>query len=191
MDITQDLNKELPSFTKLNDRILWIDGDSTYTAANICDLLIKGYKIEEGIYVDKTSDEIDQFNKLSKLKISTKSMLKNINIDWNIPEEYLNIDIHKYIFKKFLNMVESGQIKGSNNIILRYERIEKELQLYEKYDLLYLIKTIIYIIEEFNKNNVVWGTGRGSSCCSYILYVIGLHEVDSVEYNLSLDEFFR
>jgi DNA polymerase III alpha subunit len=88
-------------------------------------------------------------------------------------------------------MVESGQIKGSNNIILRYERIEKELQLYEKYDLLYLIKTIIYIIEEFNKNNVVWGTGRGSSCCSYILYVIGLHEVDSVEYNLSLDEFFR
>jgi len=43
----------------------------------------------------------------------------------------------------------------------------------------------------FEENKVVWGTGRGSSCASYILYLIGIHQVDSVKYDLDLGEFFR
>jgi len=41
------------------------------------------------------------------------------------------------------------------------------------------------------KNNLVWGIGRGSSVASYVLYLIGVHKVDSVKYNLDIKEFLK
>jgi DNA polymerase III alpha subunit len=40
-------------------------------------------------------------------------------------------------------------------------------------------------------NNIVWGVGRGSSVASYVLYLLGIHKIDSIKYNLSPDEFFK
>ena len=35
------------------------------------------------------------------------------------------------------------------------------------------------------------GVGRGSSVASYILYLIGVHRIDSIKYNLDWKEFLR
>ena len=80
---------------------------------------------------------------------------------------------------------------GAEEIDERLNRVETELALFEKHDLTTVLKVVVYIVETFESNNVVWGTGRGSSCCSYCLYLIGLHDVDSVAYGLELSEFFR
>jgi DNA polymerase III alpha subunit len=50
---------------------------------------------------------------------------------------------------------------------------------------------LIYIIDTMRKNNIVWGVGRGSSVASYILYLLGVHKVDSVKYNLHIEEFLK
>jgi DNA polymerase III alpha subunit len=39
--------------------------------------------------------------------------------------------------------------------------------------------------------NIVWGVGRGSSCSSYLLYLLGLHEVDVVKYDVDISDFIR
>ena len=51
-----------------------------------------------------------------------------------------------------------------------------------------VLKVLIYIIDTMRKNNLVWGIGRGSSVASYVLYLIGVHKVDS-KYNLDIKEF--
>ena len=40
-------------------------------------------------------------------------------------------------------------------------------------------------------NNVVWGLGRGSSTASYILYLLGVHKIDSLYYDLPIEEFLK
>ena len=54
-----------------------------------------------------------------------------------------------------------------------------------------IFKTLLYIIDTFKSQNVFWGVGRGSSCASYILYLIDLHLVDSVLYDIPMEEFFK
>ena len=54
-----------------------------------------------------------------------------------------------------------------------------------------VLRIMIYIIETMRKNNLVWGIGRGSSVASYVLYLIGVHKVDSLKYNLDIKEFLK
>jgi DNA polymerase III alpha subunit len=71
------------------------------------------------------------------------------------------------------------------------DRVNQELELFIKnnmYDVLHAMK---YIVDTLRENNIVWGVGRGSSVASYVLYLIGVHKVDSIKYNLPIDEFFK
>jgi DNA polymerase III alpha subunit len=38
---------------------------------------------------------------------------------------------------------------------------------------------------------VLWGVGRGSSVASYCLYILGVHKVDSIKYELDIHEFLK
>jgi DNA polymerase III alpha subunit len=55
-------------------------------------------------------------------------------------------------------------------------------------DMLFFIK---YLVDTLRKNKIIWGVGRGSSVASYVLYLIGVHKVDSIKYNLPIEEFFK
>ena len=70
-------------------------------------------------------------------------------------------------------------------------RVNDELTLYKKLDLLPVLRTIIFVINTLRENSVVWGVGRGSSVSSYVLYLIGAHDVDSIKYDLDVNEFLR
>ena len=71
------------------------------------------------------------------------------------------------------------------------DRVSQELELYIKhgmYDILHVMK---YIVDTLRTNNVVWGVGRGSSVSSYVLFLIGVHKIDSIKYKLPIEEFFK
>jgi DNA polymerase III alpha subunit len=40
-------------------------------------------------------------------------------------------------------------------------------------------------------NKIVWGVGRGSSVSSYILFLIGIHKINSLKYGLDIREFLK
>jgi DNA polymerase III alpha subunit len=71
------------------------------------------------------------------------------------------------------------------------QRVELELELYIKHGMIELLHFMKYLVDTLRKNNVVWGVGRGSSLASYILYLIGVHKVDSIKYNLDINEFLK
>lgn len=178
--------------TQLNGRILWYDGDSSFEPEALYDYVLSGNTLDSTVFVTEMSKDIRQFNELNpKNQLTKKTEFGDFDTSWVIPEKYKTFDVKKYLFKKLLNELDTSNDLTQDDIGTRIERVEEELQLYEQYNLLDILKVVIYIVEEFENNNVVWGTGRGSSCCSYCLYLIGLHDVDSIKYDLELSEFFR
>ncbi len=97
--------------------------------------------------------------------------------NWLIPHEYKNMDIEEFLISKCPKE--------------NYDRLIKELDLYHKNNMIPVLKTIKYIVDTLRKNNIVWGVGRGSSVASYVLFLLGVHKIDSVKYNLPIDEFFK
>jgi len=66
-----------------------------------------------------------------------------------------------------------------------------ELALYKARNLYSILQLMIYIVDMMRKNSLVWGVGRGSSVASYVLFLIGIHKIDSIKYNLIIEEFLK
>ena len=58
-------------------------------------------------------------------------------------------------------------------------------------DMTDLLRYMVYLVDFMRENNIVWGVGRGSSVASYVLYLIGVHKINSIRYNLDWREFLR
>lgn len=97
---------------------------------------------------------------------------------WFTPQEYQDIDVETFLFDKCKDEVSKL-------------RTSQELELYKEKELYPLLQFMIYLVEYMRENGFVWGAGRGSSVSSYILYLIGVHKIDSLKYNLSIDEFLK
>lgn len=96
---------------------------------------------------------------------------------WFIPDSYKNLDIESFLIDK---CPEKNR-----------KRLIKELDLFRKNKMIIVLQTMKYIVDTLRQNNIVWGVGRGSSVASYALFLIGVHKIDSVKYNLPLEEFFK
>lgn len=106
--------------------------------------------------------------------------LTEINPDnWLIPDAYKYLDIEEWIWSK-------TPIAGPEN-----KRVGAELALYKQHNMLPVLNAMKYIVDTLRKNNIVWGVGRGSSVASYVLYLIGVHKIDSIKYNIPIEEFFK
>lgn len=177
--------------TELNGRVLWFDGDSSFDLETLYKYILEGNPVNDKMFVREMGKDVIKYNAMNpNRKLNKKDELKDLDQSWNIPDKYKSLNIKNYILTQLLENIEENDFTESE-ISEREERVLNELKLFNDYGMNDLLRTVIYIVEEFRKNNVVWGTGRGSSCCSYCLYLIGLHEVDSVKYDLDLKEFFR
>jgi DNA polymerase III alpha subunit len=97
---------------------------------------------------------------------------------WNMPVEYLELDIVAHIL---------GLCKTQAEL----QRVGKELLLYQERDLFNLLRYLKYFVDTMRANNIVWGLGRGSSTASYVLYLLGVHRIDSLFYDLTIEEFLK
>ena len=97
---------------------------------------------------------------------------------WNMPEEYSNMDIAQWILDQCQTHEE-------------LQRVGQELLLFQERNLFPLLKQLKYIVDTWRKNNIVWGVGRGSSVASYVLFLIGVHKINSMYYDLDIAEFLR
>lgn len=182
---------DLPTSLELKDRTLWFDGDSSLSSDRMADLLLSGKSIK-GLYPLEIDKAVKSFNSISEgVKLELKAQLRELKTNYTIPDRYLDIDLKQYMTSKLLDRLSEDNIVAESDVRARIARILKEIKLFKEYGIEDLIRVTIYIVDTFNEHNVVWGTGRGSSCACYSLYVIGLHDVDSVRYNLDLSEFFR
>lgn len=169
---------------QLNDRTLWFDGTSQVDPDVVPTLLMHGVPPDK-ISVNFKNEDISKFNESSNQEIST-SKLKNdaFDLSYNIPLEFLQLDLQAYI------EICLTDIK-TDNISAYQARVDEELNEIRLRGMETLVKTLIFLIHRLRENNIVWGLGRGSSCASLVLFLIGLHEIDPIKYNIPLTEFFH
>jgi len=65
------------------------------------------------------------------------------------------------------------------------------LILFQERGLFPLLRYLKYLVDTMRANNVVWGVGRGSSIASFVLFLLGVHRINSLYYDLSIDEFLK
>lgn len=113
----------------------------------------------------------------------------NERLDYPIPKDHIDKS-HWFIPHEYYpNLVE--YLYGCCETQEQTDRVNLELELFIKngmYDVLHVMK---YIVDTLRSNNIVWGVGRGSSVSSYVLYLIGIHKIDSIKYDLPIEEFFK
>ena len=98
--------------------------------------------------------------------------------NWHMPAEYKQLDIAQWLL---------DQCKTEPEL----QRIGEELLLFQERNLFGLLRYLKYFVDTMRANNVVWGLGRGSSVASYALYLIGVHKINSIYYDLPIDEFLK
>lgn len=98
--------------------------------------------------------------------------------EWIFPEEYQQIDVYKWLLDKCKTEVE-------------IDRVNEEYIIYKERDLIMLLRLFIFLVDYMRKNKFIWGVGRGSSVSSYILYLIGVHRVNSLKYNFLISDYLK
>ena len=127
--------------------------------------------------IKKNYVEANKLEKLETIQLDVEEFDRINQENWFIPDEYKTLDIKSYVLER----------TPAHAI----DRVNEELNLYDKYNIIDVLKVCVYIIDTLRKNNIVWGVGRGSSVASYVLYLIGVHKVDSIKYELDINEFLR
>jgi DNA polymerase III alpha subunit len=143
-----------------------------------------------GLLLDD-ADLVKQFNNavtenaepINKLKLYKESEETQEEFDkrnqkqWFMPEDYCP------------NLVEF--LYGQCTTDEQTDRVSTELELFIQHGMFDLLFYLKYLVDTMRENNIVWGVGRGSSVASYILYLIGVHKIDSLKYNLDINEFLK
>jgi hypothetical protein len=97
---------------------------------------------------------------------------------WRMPESYATLDIAEWLLTQCNTQEE-------------LQRVGQELLLFQERDLFNLLRWLKYFVDTMRANSIVWGVGRGSSVASYALYLIGVHRINSMYYDLDIEEFLK
>ena len=122
--------------------------------------------------------ELPKLNKYLEPTVEIEEFDNICQQQWFMPDEYKNLDIAKWVL---------DQCKQQHEL----QRVGQELLLYQKKNLFPLLQYLKYLVDTMKKHNIVWGVGRGSSVASYVLYLIGIHSIDSIYYDLPIEEFLK
>lgn len=162
----------------------------TYTdSSELCDLLYKNPSLDLSLFLVENPQE---FNKSrSELHADVPNLFGYVTLSdsieefdlrfqqkWHMPDEYKELDIAAYVL-------------GLCNADHELQRVGAELLLFQERDLFNLLRYLKYLIDTLRKHNIVWGVGRGSSVASYVLFLIGVHKINSIYYNLDIEEFLK
>jgi DNA polymerase III alpha subunit len=163
-------------------------GQLILTEDDLCDLYmrdptrtIKTCLVDKHINLDDiflSNENLPTLVEYVESNLSLEEFDNNNQLHWQMPVEYYEIDIAKWVLDQCKN--EEELQRAGDELLKFYDR-----------NMFPLLKYLKYLVDTMRRNNIVWGVGRGSSVASYVLYLIGIHRINSLYYQLSVDEFLK
>jgi len=168
-------------------------GIPRFSNKDLVDMIYSGHVDKCHVVLCDKTDEIDKFNNAMKqeglselstyipLDVDQKTFDGVCQSEWFMPDEYKDINVYEYVLGK-------AETPCPQHV---QDRIWQELDAFRERGMKDLLRYMIYLVDFMRENDIVWGVGRGSSVASYVLYLIGVHRIDSIKYNLDWREFLR
>jgi len=166
-------------------------GEIILDQTDLCDLIMQGRDItqikcvvEQGVDIGSAIQWLEDPGQLLLWTFPDDSNISVPDWDsiqqrhWHMPAEYQDLDIAEHV----IAMCDTEE---------KLQRVGHELLLYQERGLFDLLRYLKYLVDVMRDNHVIWGVGRGSSVASYVLYLLGVHRVDSMYYDLDAQEFLR
>ena len=167
-------------------------GIPRFSNRDLVDMIYSGHIDKCHVVLCDNSVDVDKFNNYAN-ENGLPSLTKYIPLDveektfdgvcqgeWFMPEEYKTLDVDAFLL---------GKIGGK--LTKEWGRCLEELEAFRERDMEDLLRYMIYLVDFMRENNIVCGVGRGSSVASYVLYLIGVHRINSIQYDLDWREFLR
>lgn len=154
-------------------------GVSLYNDNEAFELLFKGFSISSiGLENNHFNELAKKFDKLSEQSLNVDSCptVEERAKQWLV--DLPNIEVRSYLINLCIDDIEK-------------DRINLEMDLYEERGLIDILKLMIFLVDYFRINKIVWGIGRGSSCSSFVLFKIGVHKINSIRYGLEIKDFLK
>lgn len=85
-------------------------------------------------------------------------------------------------------ILESDRFNSCDEYVAR---VEMELSFFETTKNIEFLLGVSDLIEQFRTSGVVWGVGRGSACASLVLYILHVHDIDPIQYDISFSELSK
>jgi len=177
-------------------------GIPRFSNRDLIDMIYSGNADKVHVVLCDESDDIDKFNsameeqgmdplqKYIPLDVDQKTFDGVCQGEWFMPDEYKQINPNHWLEAK---LMEKLQI--DDPVALRdtqeWIRVTEELTEFFARGMYPLLQYMIYLVDFMRENDIVWGVGRGSSVASYVLYLIGVHRINSIQYGLDWKEFLR
>ena len=167
-------------------------GELVFSESDICNLIMQGRDVDSlrHVVVDETvnlEELIRQVERPESLltwefPYDSSTLVPEFHAVqqrmWHMPQEYKTLDIAQHVLSLCQNEAE-------------LQRCGAELLLYQERGLFDLLRYLTYLVDVMTQNQVIWGVGRGSSVASYVLYLLKVHKINSMYYNLDIAEFLR
>lgn len=162
-------------------------GQQIYSEKDLLDLYLANpdVRLSNVLTTDKvtfdSSLDLQSFPELIEYtcdNLSVEEFDSQCMMNWHFPEQYKQFDIAEYIL---------SQCKNESEL----QRAGHELLMFQERNMFVLLQYLKYLVDTMRENNIVWGVGRGSSVASFVLYLIGVHRINSLYYDLSIDEFLK
>jgi len=129
------------------------------------------------VAVKSNADSIPNLKLLEEITDSIEFFDEANQCDWFMPENYCP-NLVEFLYEQCTTEVQKA-------------RVDEELKLFIQHGMFDLLFYLKYLVDTMRENKIVWGVGRGSSVASYVLYLIGVHKIDSIKYELDINEFLK
>jgi hypothetical protein len=119
-----------------------------------------------------------KYDEMAQESLTIEDFDNRCQATWYMPDEYKQLDIASHV----LNLCDSDA---------ELQRVGHELLLFQERNLFDLLRYLKYLTDTMTANRLIWGVGRGSSVASFVLYLLGVHKINSLHYELDPAEFLR
>lgn len=164
--------------------------EQIFDEGDLCNLVMSGVDlgtldgmiIDATVNIDSVAEVLNRVPQLIAIDESNTQSVQEFDQtcqrNWHMPVEYHKLDIAEHVLSLCKTDAE-------------LQRVGTELLLYQERDLFDLLRYLKYLVDTMTANQLIWGVGRGSSVASYVLYMLGVHRIDSMYYELNPEEFLR
>lgn len=165
-------------------------GIPRFTEQDLVNMIYSGHVDKCTQVLCEDSPEIQKFNQAADrfgnphldlyqpLDVTVEEFDATLQSEWFMPEEYQDIDVTAQLLEKCTTQEE-------------IDRVTTEMREFQSRGMDNVLRYMIYLVDFMREHDIVWGVGRGSSVASFVLYLIGIHRINSIQYDLDFREFMR